>query len=137
MSEFVEEKAQEELEKGYDDARKTLQDQDELERFLQRLENKLQSIPGFGSTLAGLPILVSLLNSYVKKEYTNIPLGSIVAIVSALLYFLSPIDAIPDPLPVIGYIDDAAVIAFCLKLIESDLEEYKQWRKKNGRVMEV
>lgn len=137
MNRFSEETALRVLENGYVSARETIQNQDEFERFLQRLEKKLRDFPGVGGALAEIPILLSLLKSYAKKEYTIIPLGSIVAVVSAFLYFISPIDLLPDVLPGIGYLDDAAVIAGCLKLIASDLEEYKEWRRKTGRLMEV
>lgn len=130
---FDEEKAKKELSKNYDKAEKLLQDEDKLEKFLQRVEKKLKSIPIAGEKLSGIPIMVSLLNNYLKKDYQNIPIGSIIAIVSALIYFVSPIDLIPDFLPGIGYLDDATVIFACWKLIESDIEEYKIWRNTNNK----
>lgn len=51
--------------------------------------------------------------------------------ISALIYFVSPVDIIPDFLPVVGYLDDAAVVAACIKLVKSDIDDYKQWRKIN------
>lgn len=65
------------------------------------------------------------------------PIGSIIAITSALIYFVSPIDILPDGLPVVGLIDDAIVIAVCLKLVESDVDEYAKWREDNGKVINV
>ena len=62
----------------------------------------------------------------------DLPLRSVVAIGVALLYVLSPIDLIPDFIPVIGLVDDAVVLTLCLKLIEDDIEEYKS--KCLGRV---
>ena len=44
-------------------------------------------VPGLGDTLAIVPTMISLVRSYTKKEYTEIPLGTIIAIVSALIYF--------------------------------------------------
>lgn len=130
---FDEQKAQAELEKGYEAAEKILNDHDKVERFLQRLEIKLKVIPKAGDKLSKVPIMVSLIRSFVKKEYTDIPIGSIIAITSALIYFVSPIDILPDALPIVGLIDDAIVIAVCLKLVESDIDEYAGWRKDNGR----
>lgn len=128
-----EEQAQKALEAGYPAAEKLLGDQDALERFLQRLERKLRSIPVAGDTLASIPVLASLIKSYVKKEYTDIPIGSILAIISALIYFVSPLDLIPDFIPGLGHVDDALVISVCLKLVESDVQEYIKWRKANGK----
>nr|WP_295215358.1 DUF1232 domain-containing protein [Ruminococcus sp.] len=79
--------------------------------------------------------MVSLLKSYIEKEYTDLPLGTIIAITSALLYFVSPIDLVPDSIPVIGYFDDAAVVAACWKLVESDVKEYLKWREDNNKVV--
>lgn len=136
-NDFDEKKAQEELEKGYEQAKKTLNDSDKFERFLQRLEKKLKVIPVAGDRLANVPIMVSLVRSFVKKEYTDIPIGTIIAITSALLYFVSPLDVVPDSIPVLGYIDDAAVIAVCWKLVESDVKEYVKWREDNGLLINV
>lgn len=132
-----EKKAQEELEKGFEIAEKTLNDPAKFERFLQRLEKKLKVIPKAGDKLAIVPIMASLMRSFIKKEYTDIPIGSIIAITSALIYFVSPIDILPDGLPVVGLIDDAVVIAVCLKLVESDVNEYVKWREDNGKVLDI
>lgn len=135
--EIDEQKALEELEKGYEEAEKLLRNEDKLEKFLQRLEKKLKIIPIAGDKLAVVPVMVSLLKNYVKKEYTDIPIGTIIAIISALTYFLSPIDLVPDSIPVLGYFDDAAVVAACWKLVQSDVDEYVEWRKENGKELEV
>lgn len=127
------EKAQIELEKGYESAKKLLDDYDKTERFLQRLEKKLTKIPVVGDKLSNVPIMISLIRSYVKKEYIDIPIGSVIAIISALIYVLSPIDIIPDIVPGAGYADDVAIIAICWKLVESDVDEYKLWRVNNGK----
>ncbi len=129
MTDFTEKDAEETLQKGYKKAEKILNDKDKMDEFLERLEKKLKLIPLAGTTLAMIPILVQMLKSYVKKEYTSIPIGSIIAIISALLYWLAPIDIIPDTLPGVGYLDDTLVIGTCIKLIGSDLEEYKKWQE--------
>ena len=131
--EFVtNEKAKKALRDGFDVAKDTLDDEDKLERLFQRLEKKLESIPLAGSALKYIPMMASMVNMYVKKEYTDAPVGNIVATVSALIYVASPIDIVPDFIPGFGYIDDAAVVAACLALIKTDLDEYKSWRKING-----
>ena len=130
------ETAQASLEAGYSKAEEMLKDKDKMERFLQRLEKKLKVIPIAGEKLAVVPIMVSLVRSYVKKEYTDIPIGTIIAIISALIYFLSPIDLVPDSIPVLGYFDDAAVVAACWKLVDSDVTEYVKWREENGKVID-
>lgn len=91
----------------------------------------MKVIPLAGKKLSEVPIMASLVVNYVKKEYQDVPIGTIIAILSALIYFVSPIDIIPDSIPAIGYFDDAAVVAACWKLVESDIEEYEKWRAEN------
>ncbi|MCR5402848.1 MAG: DUF1232 domain-containing protein [Butyrivibrio sp.] len=78
--------------------------------------------------------MVALVDSYVKKEYRSIPLGTIISIVAALIYVLSPIDLIPDFIPVIGYLDDAAVVLLVLGLgVDKDLDKYRKWQEENRK----
>jgi len=134
---FDEKKAELALENKYAEAEELLRDEDKMERFLQRLEKKLRVIPVAGNKLSEVPIMVSLVRNYVKKEYQDIPIGSIIAIISALIYFVSPLDVVPDSIPVLGYFDDAAVVAACWNLVETDVEEYVKWRKETGREVEL
>lgn len=128
---FDEKKAEEVLVSNFREAEEILKDEDKMERFLQRLEKKLKTIPLAGDKLSNVPIMVSMVRSYIKKEYKDIPIGTIIAITSALIYFVSPIDIVPDSIPILGYFDDAAVVAACWKLVESDVDEYIKWRKDN------
>ena len=121
-------KAKEMLDANKDKAKNLLKDKDKMERFLNRLERKLSKIPLAGKYLKDVPMLISLVRSYINKEYTYVPIGSIIAVVSALIYLFSPIDLIPDYIPGIGYLDDAAVIGICYKLVHDDVEEYRTWK---------
>ena len=122
-----------ELGKGFGQAEKILEDEDKLEKFLDKLERKLKKVPVGGDILSMLPVMISMLRSYFKKEYKDIPIGTMIALISALLYWVTPIDVLPDALPVVGYVDDAAVIAACLKLINDDLKDYTEWKEKNKK----
>jgi uncharacterized membrane protein YkvA (DUF1232 family) len=53
-------------------------------------------------------------------------------IVTALVYFLNPIDLIPDFMGVIGFTDDAIVLAFVFKSIRDELIKYCDWRGLNA-----
>lgn len=130
---ITEAEAQEELKKGYKKAEKLLKDEDKLEKTLKRLEEKLKTIPVLGEKFAKVPVMVSMVRSYIKKEYTEVPIGTIVAIVSAVIYIVSPVDLVPDIVPGAGYIDDAFIVAACLKLVESDIDEYTEWKEKNKK----
>ena len=64
----------------------------------------------------------------ILKERENLPRLTRAAIVGALAYLICPFDVIPDFIPVIGLVDDAAVIAICLKLVRTDIAAYRAWK---------
>ncbi len=131
MAQLKDEVIEGQISKNEKEAERIVNDSDKLEEFLVKLEAKLTEIPLAGNALSAVPTMVSMVRAYAKKEYTEPPVGTIVAIVAALLYVLSPADLIPDVIPGIGYLDDAAVVAFCMKQVGDDLEAYKIWRDVN------
>ena len=70
-------------------------------------------------------LLFALVKDYFTGKYRSVPWWTVAAIGVALLYVLNPIDLIPDFIPFVGYVDDAAVIAACLKMVENDLKKYQ------------
>lgn len=120
------------LKRYYKKALKVICDERKVNKFLKKLEIKLLSIPKLGEKLSYAPILASLLNSWFHKSY-NAPLGIIIAILAALMYFVNPFDIISDVIPVLGLADDGFVFMLCLPLIKSDIDEYLEWRENNEK----
>ena len=130
MSENLsEEQVKEALESGYAQSEALLNDKDELDDFLYHLEQKIKEIPNVGEQLSMVPVMISLVKNYVQGKYTTV-----LAILSALIYLLSQIDFIPDFLPGIGYLDDIAVVGFCITMVKTDIESYDVWRQAQGLI---
>ena len=130
ISEKKEKFAKKMIKKNKKEANGLLKDQDKMDAFLEKLEKKLALVPMIGEKLVDIPVLISMVHSYIKKEYLEVPIASIVAVVSALIYFVSPVDAIADAIPVIGYLDDLAVLSWVLKMAHEDLNDYRIWKEK-------
>jgi len=88
---------------------------------LDQLDEKLDEFWSY------LSALMRLARAYYNHQYTDVPWKSIVLVVAGLIYFVSPVDFLPDPIPVIGHIDDAIVIAFVVKQIQADLDNFLAW----------
>lgn len=78
--------------------------------------------------LVNLKLIIPLIKDYFTGKYRKTPFLSIVGILFTILYVINPFDIIPDYLIGIGQIDDAAVLAICLFLLEKDLAEYRKWK---------
>ena len=70
-----------------------------------------------GGYAAQIPFAEDLLTAYYCALDRNTPTHVRAALIGALLYFISPLDLIPDMLPIVGLSDDAAVVAGAIKLV--------------------
>lgn len=121
-----------EYKKRFNKAQKLLDDPKKLETTLQKLDKKFKKISIVGETLSLVPEMIDLVRSFIKKEYKNIPVGTIIGIISALIYVLSPIDLVPDAIPGAGLLDDASVVLLCLNSgAKDDLKKYRKWKEEN------
>jgi uncharacterized membrane protein YkvA (DUF1232 family) len=72
-------------------------------------------------------LLLALVRDTWQGRYQNVPWWTVSGAAFALLYVLNPLDLIPDALPLVGVLDDAAVVSACLVLLEQDLYDYRRW----------
>jgi uncharacterized membrane protein YkvA (DUF1232 family) len=84
-----------------------------------------------------LQTLLELAKDYTKGNYTAIPKASIIAILGGLLYFISPLDLIPDLIPGLGFVDDVYIISMVLKQVGKDLAKYQQWKAAGKNIISI
>lgn len=68
-----------------------------------------------------------MVRDYWQGSYREVPFWALGAVVVALLYVLNPMDLVPDFIPFLGLVDDAAVIGLCMKMVEHELKRYAKW----------
>lgn len=108
--------------------------QQDVEKVLDKSEEirrQFESEGPLGKFVDDCKLLIALVKDYWHGRYKKIPYWTIAAVTAALLYVLNPFDLIPDFIPGLGQIDDAAVVAACLLLVRKDLHRYKQWKVAN------
>jgi uncharacterized membrane protein YkvA (DUF1232 family) len=94
----------------------------------EAIQNKFARSGPLNRFFEDFKLLLAIVRDYKKGAYRKIPRWSIAVIAFTLLYVLNPFDIIADFIAFIGYLDDAAVVAGCLLLVEKDLNEYKEWK---------
>jgi uncharacterized membrane protein YkvA (DUF1232 family) len=76
-----------------------------------------------------LKLLQGLCAAWWRGEYRAIGSQALVAVVAALVYFLVPLDMVPDWLLGVGLLDDLAVLAWVLRTWDGELQAYRVWRE--------
>lgn len=105
---------------------------DSILKLLQKALHKTQEMGAggvFDLIREKVVILGSLLKFYAKGEYRQIELPNLLKIIAGFIYFISPIDLIPDFLPFIGLTDDVALFLFIMKSIDDELVKFDLWKK--------
>src|SRR5437016_7926957 len=97
---------------GFEPADRLAQDRESLrKRFWMKLKR----------VAARLPFTEDLLAAYYCAFDRQTPRHVQAALLGAIAYFILPFDFIPDMLPVLGFTDDAAVLATAIRLVASNI----------------
>ncbi len=98
-----------------------------LARAVSQRSDALQQ--RLGEAAEQLKLLAQLLLDWATGRYRQVPWATLVTISGALVYFLMPLDAIPDPIIGLGLLDDIGVLAKAWQFAGKDIERYRQWRE--------
>lgn len=90
---------------------------------------KLGNISFLKKWFLDVPKLCDMLIDTINGDYKNIPYSSLVMVVIAIIYTVSPFDLLCDTIPILGVIDDAAILKNVLGTIKNDLEAYTSWKE--------
>ncbi|HPD39921.1 MAG TPA: YkvA family protein, partial [Mesotoga infera] len=80
-----------------------------------------------------IKLFIEMVKEYFQGNYREIPVKTIILITAALIYFVSPADAIPDFIIGIGFVDDGAVIAYVFSSLSEDIESFKSWKEEKDK----
>ncbi|MFY0624971.1 MAG: DUF1232 domain-containing protein [Reichenbachiella sp.] len=112
-------------------AAEILSDNERVNDLLSKTRNKLKSIVENNEKLQSLSDKVAtfyrMLKSKFNGEYDEFPWRTVLLIAGAMLYFITPLDFIPDFIPILGLTDDFAIVAWIYSSIEEDIERFEAW----------
>ncbi|MDO7887323.1 YkvA family protein [Hymenobacter cheonanensis] len=76
--------------------------------------------------------LVRLVRNYITGDYRQIQTSTIISGLAVLLYVLSPIDLVPDFIPVLGFLDDLSLISWFVGKFQVEITNYREWETRAG-----
>jgi uncharacterized membrane protein YkvA (DUF1232 family) len=107
-----------------------------IKRLLNDSYQKAAQKRGLGqlaaATWAAFQVLFRLIGAAASGRYHGIPTPTLIGGIAVLLYFISPIDAIPDFIPAIGLLDDAALLAWFMTSIKDEMDRFAEWERASG-----
>lgn len=107
-------------------------DAEKLNNLIDKASEKAESRRNGPLTevLDSLMACFRLLRAYAKRSYTKIPWQSLLLIITSVVYFVMPVDLIPDFIAGLGFTDDAVLLAWTLKAVKSDIDDFKTWEER-------
>lgn len=76
-----------------------------------------------------LGTLLRMLKAYINGNYRQIPFKSLLLIIGSLIYFMMPLDLIPDFIPLTGFTDDIAIIFLVFGSINEDIQAFLEFEQ--------
>lgn len=74
-------------------------------------------------------VLGRLIKAYALGQYREVPWKTILLIVAAVIYFINPLDLVPDIVPLTGLTDDFAVLLWVYNSVSNEIDRFLAWEK--------
>ena len=124
-----------------DQARYILNDRQKLTSTIERAIDKMNLLHKNNKSMKELRdqlhILIKMLKSHREGAYKAFSGRTILLLAFALIYFITPTDAIPDFIPALGFSDDISLLYLIFRRLKTDIDDYLQWEGKTTTYTEV
>ncbi|PSL06418.1 YkvA family protein [Cecembia rubra] len=102
-----------------------------LRKLILQVKERLEKVsdnPKVKTALEPILVFKRMIQAHLSGEFrvTNKTLGLIVL---GLVYFITPLDFIPDFMPLIGFADDLSVLIAIYNSVKHEIDEFKMWEK--------
>ncbi|PIB34377.1 hypothetical protein BFP72_02530 [Reichenbachiella sp. 5M10] len=112
-------------------AENLLKDNDRVNGLMQVTADKLRGIVASNEKLKDLVEKIQVFLRMVKAQFTGqyreLPWRTVLLLAAAMLYFVTPLDMIPDFVPALGLTDDLAIVFWVYNSLKEDIERFRDW----------
>lgn len=110
-----------------------LRDDDDFKDAMNSAREKMHRVKldrnSFSKLYEKLLVFIRMMSAYLRGDYTQISRKTLLIIGAALLYFINPLDLIPDIIPVTGYVDDLMVVVWVFNRIQDEVNRFSAWEE--------
>lgn len=99
-----------------------------IQQTISKMESRGVS-EGIRDIKGQLHLMVRFIKAYATGAYRDVAGKSMATIVGVLVYFVSPLDLIPDVLPILGIADDVALVVWMFNVLEKEITRFSEWEK--------
>ena len=114
-------------------AERILRNPEKLKNLISMTLEKLNSMDenksAAGDFFRRVKVFIRMIRAYVKGEYRTIPWKMVVMLVAGVVYFVMPLDILPDFIPVTGFLDDITVIIWIFNNFKKEIDAFEAWEK--------
>ena len=122
--------AETELDGAAAEASGILNDPGKVDQIIEEVQKRLGDFPGsMKDIVKDVPVLIRMIKGYITGTYKDISPKVIASMLGALLYLVKGKDIIPDYIPVLGLVDDAAVLAVAIRINRKELDAFQAWER--------
>ena len=119
--------------KAREKASEVVDDKEKIDDLLTASREKLNNINFENSKISRmgnhLRTMIRMVQAYFNGSYRELPWKSLLGIVGGLIYFMMPVDLLPDFIPFTGLLDDFTVIMFISGAFQQDIEAFAEWEE--------
>jgi len=112
-------------------ASEMLQDNSRIKQLVGATGDKIRAVLDSNKKLKlfsdRILLMIRMVRAQFSGAYTDFPWKSLVMIVGALLYFITPIDLIPDFIPGLGLTDDISIVYWVYQSLREDIARFEIW----------
>ncbi|SNS17292.1 Uncharacterized membrane protein YkvA, DUF1232 family [Belliella buryatensis] len=110
-------------------------DKGRIKNLLQKANQRIQTFKTHPRVKQAVePIMIFKRMIYAHKSGAHkLSMKTLGLLVLGILYFVTPLDIIPDFLPLIGYADDVSVVIAIFNTLKTEIEEFLEWESSQKR----
>ncbi len=119
--------------KIWEQAKQAASDKEEMKSTLSKAGGKLKNLAQNSTELRELKdklqVLIRMIKSHISGDYRSFPASTLILVLFAVAYFVTPTDLIPDFIPALGFSDDASVVFLIARKLKKDIQKFTDWEE--------